>query len=79
MPWSWTAPLSGGSAYQIQDFPSLPANLKAATDKMANSSIAHELLGAEFVEHFVETRYWEWQEFEKAVTDWESRRYFELI
>ena len=37
------------------------------------------LLGAEFVDHFAKTREWEWRQFQDAVTDWELKRYFEII
>jgi glutamine synthetase len=36
-------------------------------------------LGADFVEHLVATRRWEVKEYEKAVTNWDRRRYLELI
>ena len=42
-------------------------------------SIAREILGETFVDHFVRTRVWEWRQFQDAVTDWELRRYFEVI
>jgi glutamine synthetase len=58
---------------------SLARNLTTATSLFEGSEVAREYLGAEFVEHFVTTRRWEVQEFEKAVTNWERRRYFELI
>ncbi len=57
----------------------LPRNLTGATDLLERSEIAREYLGADFVEHFVTTRRWEVREFEKAVTNWERRRYLELI
>jgi glutamine synthetase len=46
---------------------------------MAASSVANELFGADFVHHFTKTREWEWQQFENEVTDWELKRYFEII
>jgi glutamine synthetase len=46
---------------------------------MKESDIAKEILGEKFVEHFVQTREWEWRQHLKAVTDWEYRRYFEII
>jgi glutamine synthetase len=46
---------------------------------MSKSAIAREILGSEFVDHFVQTRQWEWRQHLKAVTDWEMRRYFEII
>jgi glutamine synthetase len=57
----------------------LPRNLWDATQAMKNSDIANELFGADFVAHFTATREWEWREFSKAVTDWETKRYFEII
>ncbi|MCC7404541.1 MAG: glutamine synthetase [Bdellovibrionales bacterium] len=68
-----------GNAYEDEDAKRLPNNLYRATDKMARSEIARELFGDEFVEHFSATRHWEWRQFQIAVTDWEMRRYFEII
>jgi len=57
----------------------LARNLSSATDLFEKSEIAKEYLGADFVEHFTATRHWEIQEYERAVTNWERRRYLELI
>lgn len=57
----------------------LARNLTTATDLLERSEAAKEYLGADFVEHFVATRRWEVREYEKAVTNWDRRRYFELI
>ncbi len=57
----------------------LSRNLTVATDLLECSKVAREYLGNDFVEHFVATRRWEVKEYEKAVTNWERRRYFELI
>ncbi len=57
----------------------LARNLTSATDIFEHSAVAKEYLGADFIEHFVTTRRWEVQEYEKAVTNWERRRYLELI
>ena len=57
----------------------LPANLMAATEKMANSAVAKQLFGDAFVDHFTRTREWEWRQFQNAVSDWELKRYFEII
>jgi glutamine synthetase len=46
---------------------------------MQNSAIAKELFGEGFVEHFTQTRLWECKQFAKHVTDWELKRYFEII
>ena len=31
------------------------------------------------MDHFVRTREWEVRQYERAVTDWELKRYFEAI
>mgnify|MGYP003574974140 CR=1 FL=1 len=68
-----------GNGYRDVQHGVLPATLDEATRAMKSSSIASEILGAKFVEHFVQTREWEWRQHLKAVTDWEYRRYFEII
>ncbi|MFZ5628140.1 MAG: glutamine synthetase family protein [Spirochaetota bacterium] len=68
-----------GSAYTESNVPRLPHNLLDATRRLAGSKIAREILGADLVEHFVATREWEWRQFQDAVTDWETKRYFEII
>jgi glutamine synthetase len=68
-----------GSAYLDKTAPRLPRNLQEATARMADSKLARELFGEAFVDHFVRTREWEWRQFQDAVTDWELRRYFEII
>lgn len=68
-----------GSAYTESNVPRLPHNLLDATRRLADSKIAREILGADLVEHFVATREWEWRQFQDAVTDWETQRYFEII
>ena len=57
----------------------LARNLTNATDLFEKSEVAKEYLGADFVEHFAATRRWEVKEYEKAVTNWDRRRYLELI
>jgi glutamine synthetase len=57
----------------------LPTSLKEAVALLEKSRTAKKILGADFVDHYVRTRKWEVSEFERAVTDWELRRYFEII
>jgi glutamine synthetase len=54
-------------------------NLTDATRRFESSDFTREYLGADFVEHFATTRHWEVREFERAVTDWERRRYLEMV
>ena len=72
-------PAQLAQALQGGQIGSLARNLTAATDLFERSEVAREYLGHDFVEHFVVTRRWEVQEYEKAVTNWERRRYLELI
>jgi glutamine synthetase len=57
----------------------LASNLHDAAMLMKNSDIAKELFGKGFVEHYTQTRLWEHRQFAKVVTDWELKRYFEII
>jgi glutamine synthetase len=57
----------------------LPTTLDEATRQMKKSAVAAEILGAGFIDHFTRTREWEWRQHLKSVTDWELKRYFEII
>src|SRR5450631_2392348 len=57
----------------------LPRTLSEAAHRLARSQAAQQLFGAPFVEHFAASREWEEREFQRAVTDWELARYFEII
>ncbi len=72
-------PLFAGDAYAAKELPLVPRTLREATDLFEKSSFARETLGAEVVEHYVHFFRTEQQMFDKAVTDWERRRYFERI
>jgi glutamine synthetase len=71
-------PETTGNGYDAKAEP-LPATLRAATERLAASREARELLGEAFVDHYVRTRDWECRQFEAAVTKWELERYFEII
>lgn len=70
---------TNGNGYKDLSNGVLPQNLYEATQRMKQSAIAEELFGADFVAHFTQTREWEWRQYAKAVTDWELKRYFEII
>ena len=72
-------PATVGNGYADKKNGTLPKNLWEATQAMKTSSIAKGLFGAAFVEHFTATREWEWRQFSKVVTDWELKRYLEII
>jgi glutamine synthetase len=72
-------PATIGNGYRDISNGVLPRNLDEATKAMQNSDVAKELFGEKFVEHFTQTREWEWRQHAKAVTDWELKRYFEIV
>jgi glutamine synthetase len=53
--------------------------LGEATRRLASSTLAPELLGKDFIDHYLRTRQWEVRQYQRAVTDWELERYFEII
>lgn len=58
----------------------LAKSLKEATERfMRKESVAREVFGDEFVEHFGGTRQHEIRLWDEAVTDWEVRRYIETV
>ncbi|KAH6618841.1 hypothetical protein C7974DRAFT_38054 [Boeremia exigua] len=58
----------------------LAKSLKEATDKfMRPESVAREVFGDAFVDHFGGTRQHEIRLWDEAVTDWEVRRYIETV
>lgn len=74
-----TIPATTGSGYQDKQHGVLPKNLWEATQAMKESAVAKELFGEAFVSHFAATREWEWRQFSRVVTDWELKRYMEII
>lgn len=68
-----------GNGYRDETHGTLPKNLLEAAQALEKSKIARQLFGDEFVNHFTQTRYWEWRQFSKVVTDWELKRYLEII
>ena len=68
-----------GNGYADKKNGVLPRNLWEASQTMKESPVAKELFGEQFVAHFTGTREWEWKQFAKVVTDWELKRYFEII
>jgi glutamine synthetase len=70
-----------GNAYdrKFPDWLALPRSLGEASARLLGSEAARELFGGDFVEHYAATRDWEEREHRKAITDWQLRRYFEII
>jgi glutamine synthetase len=72
-------PATVGNGYRDESNGRFPKNLHDATIAMRDSDVAKELFGEKFVQHFTQTREWEWRQFSRVVTDWETKRYFEII
>ena len=72
-----------GNAYEIQDdlpeSAQLPGNLRDATRDFVQSTAARDLFGDTFVDHYSASRDWEVREHERHVSDWQLKRYLEII
>ncbi|MCC7218180.1 MAG: glutamine synthetase [Burkholderiales bacterium] len=68
-----------GTNEGAEDTPRAPRTLIETTRNFAQSDVARDWLGDDFVDHFAATREWEWRQWLDAVTDWELKRYFEII
>ena len=67
-----------GNGYETDGLTPLPTNLGAAAELLNGSSAARAGLTDTFVDHYVMTREYEVRRYERAVTDWELARYFEV-
>ena len=68
-----------GDIYAARHLPRVPHTLGEATDRFAGSEFAKRALGEEVVEHYTHFFRTEQAAFNRAVTDWERKRYFERI
>jgi len=73
-----TAPITGTNVGS-EKIARAPRSLAATTEIFKRSAAARDWFGDDFVEHFAATREWEWRQWQDAVTDWELKRYFEII
>jgi glutamine synthetase len=62
-----------------EDIARAPRTLIETTRIFRQSERARDWFGDEFVDHFAATREWEWRQWQDAVTDWERKRYLEII
>ena len=73
-----TAPIHGTNQ-GAENVPRAPRTLIETTRIFRSSDRARDWFGDDFVDHFAATREWEWRQWLDAVTDWERKRYFEII
>lgn len=71
--------LKKGNIYADKSLPKVPGSLKEAADNFNNSKIAREIFGDDIVDHYVRHARLEVEEYEKNVSEWELKRYFERI
>jgi glutamine synthetase len=64
-----------------REVPPLPATLGEAVAAFRDGAFVAEAFGKDVVAHYAEAGRWEWEQFlaPGAVTEWERRRYFEVI
>ncbi|MEO5701450.1 MAG: glutamine synthetase family protein [Casimicrobiaceae bacterium] len=74
-----TTPPIHGTNQGGEDVPRAPRSLLETARIFRASDRARDWFGDEFVDHFAATREWEWRQWQDAVTDWEMKRYFEII
>ena len=74
-----TQPPITGTNQGAEHIPRAPRTLIETTRAFRDSAIARDWLGDDFVDHFAATREWEWRQWLDGVTDWELKRYFEII
>jgi len=74
-----TAPAIHGTNGGAENISRAPRTLIETTRIFQQSKVARDWLGDTFVDHFAATREWEWRQWLDGVTDWELKRYFEII
>ena len=74
-----TTPPITGTNQGAENTPRAPRSLIRSTQNFKVSTIARDWFGDTFVDHFAATREWEHRQWQDAVTDWELKRYLEII
>jgi glutamine synthetase len=70
-----------GNAYKLSDKEAshVPRNLGDGIANFLSSQQARKYFGEKFVEYYAEYKNLEWKEFCSTVTDWEIRKYLEMV
>lgn len=61
------------------DIDTLPSSVKEAVGEFSKSSLMRETFGEETFNKYINAKLKEWDEFRIAVTDWEMKKYFEVL
>lgn len=72
-------PIFEGDIYSAQSLPRVPYTLEHAVNIFAASTFARTVFGSEVVDHYAHFFRTEVEAFNRWVTDWERKRYFEQI
>ncbi len=72
-------PVFEGDVYAARTLPRVPYSLAEAVERFENSEFVKEVLGNDVSAHYAHFYRSEQRAFDRAVTDWERRRYFEKI
>jgi len=72
-------PPYGGDGYSATDLPRIPATFVEAIELWRRSDTAKACFGDDVHHHVLTFAESEWAAFNRTVTDWERRRYFERI
>jgi glutamine synthetase len=67
-----------GDAYASGQLESVPQSLDEALGLLDDSTVAREMLGADFVQHYVLMKRFEAEKYRQQVSEWEIRRYAEM-
>jgi len=68
-----------GDIYEARHLPRVPYTLGQATDQFEASGFARQAFGEKVVKHYSHFFRKEIEAYDRAVTDWERKRYFERI
>ncbi len=68
-----------GDVYAAKELPGVPPTLRDATELFANSEFAHRTFGEKVVDHYAHFFRVEQEAYDRSVTDWDRKRYFERI
>lgn len=68
-----------GDMYSSSELPRVPATLRDAIARLEKSEFARAAFGEDVIEHYLHFYKTEQSAYDRAVTDWERRRYFEQI